>query len=69
MKNITQLETKRFILRQWQSEDYSHFANINSDPLVMRYYPSVLTESESNAFAKKGKDLISKTQLINNNIN
>lgn len=59
MDDIAQLETNRLILRQWQAQDYAHFAKINNDPLVMEYYPSILTELESNALAKRIEDLIS----------
>ena len=60
MEKITQLKTDRLLLRQWQSEDYPPFARLNNDPIVMAYYPSVLTEPESNALAEKIKDLISQ---------
>lgn len=47
------IETKRLLLRQWQESDFAEFAVINSDPEVMRYFPAVMTESESNSWAKQ----------------
>lgn len=41
------LETKRLVLRQWENEDYPHFARMCADPEVMKYFPSTLSESES----------------------
>lgn len=60
MKKLSQLETKRLLLRQWRDDDYSPFAALNNDPIVMAYYPSVLTEPESNTMAKKIEDLITQ---------
>ncbi len=41
------LETDRLILRDWKDEDLEHFARINSDPIIMEYYPSRLDEAAS----------------------
>lgn len=60
MNEVIQLETKRLLLRQWQADDYVSFAKISNDPHVMEYYPSILSELESNALAKRISDLISK---------
>ena len=60
MVKVTELETERLILRQWVESDYSLFALMNSDPEVMKFYPSILTGTESNTFAKKVKALIEK---------
>lgn len=54
------LETKRLILRQWQDADYPHFARMCADPEVMKYFPSVLTESESHQLADRIRALIDK---------
>ncbi|WP_162046558.1 GNAT family N-acetyltransferase [Vibrio taketomensis] len=47
------LETKRLLLRQWEDADYPHFARMCADPEVMRYFPSTLSEIESNHLADK----------------
>ena len=60
MVNVTELQTERLILRQWHKHDLVPFAEINKDSDVMKYYPSTLTESESNLFAKKLEMLISE---------
>ncbi len=54
------METKRLILRNWLPTDYHQFAELNSDPTVMEFFPKTLSQSESNAFAEKSKTLISK---------
>jgi RimJ/RimL family protein N-acetyltransferase len=42
------LETERLILRPWKDRDRPHFAAINRDPEVRRYYyPSILSQPES----------------------
>ena len=46
-------ETERLVFRQWQDEDKKCFAKMNSDPIVMEYFPKTLSEIESNNFANK----------------
>jgi 3-dehydroquinate dehydratase/shikimate dehydrogenase len=45
--------TKRLILRPWQEEDFEVFAQMNSDPRVMEYFPSVLSRQESDDLANR----------------
>ena len=47
------LETQRLILRHWCEEDLEPFATMNSDPEVMKYFPSVLSHQESNAMVER----------------
>ena len=54
------LETGRLVLRQWKLSDYKPFAALNADPEVMRYFPSPLTEAESNALAFKLETIIAR---------
>ncbi len=42
------IESKRLVLRQWQDSDRQHFAEMNVDTDVMRYFPALLTRQESN---------------------
>lgn len=56
--NKVKLETKRLILRQWKREDFLVFQQLNADPIVMQYFPSVLSKNESNDLAQKMYDLI-----------
>ena len=51
--DITRLETKRLILRQWQYTDFVPFAKLSGDKDVMKYFPNILSRKESNALAKK----------------
>jgi len=55
-----ELKSERLILRQWTEKDYSAFAEINASSKVMEHFPSTLNERESNEFAFKLKDLISR---------
>lgn len=53
MTNVPQLRTKRLILREWKVEDRAPFAHMNRDPLVMEYFPSTLSEDQSNQLADR----------------
>lgn len=56
-----QLETPRLILRQWKDSDFQEFYALNSDIDVMRCFPCVLTQQESNLLAFKFQSIISET--------
>ena len=58
MAKIIEIKTERLLLRQWHNTDYELFERINSDPVVMEYYPSTLTPEESNMMASKIESLI-----------
>ena len=60
MVDIIELKTDRLKMRQWRKEDWPLFAEINSDPVVMAYFPKTLSESESNEMADKIYLLISE---------
>jgi len=60
MSKIIELATKRLTLRQWRQQDWPSFATLNADPVVMEYYPHVLSTEESNAMAKKFQSLIAE---------
>ncbi len=47
------IETKRLILRPWRKEDLEPFARLNADPRVMEYFPSTLSQEESDQMAKR----------------
>lgn len=46
-----ELLTERLRLRQWRASDREPFARINSDPLVMKYFATALSQEESDRFA------------------
>ncbi len=52
------LYTPRLILRQWRESDLEPFAALSADPRVMRYFPSTLDRSESDALARRCAALI-----------
>ena len=43
-------ETDKLVLRSWKSEDLPCFAAINSNPQVMKYFPALLTDEETETF-------------------
>jgi ribosomal-protein-alanine N-acetyltransferase len=42
-----ELETSRVLLRHWREEDFLPWAELNADPLTMRYFPRLLQPEES----------------------
>lgn len=48
-------ETKRLILREWQDSDLAPFVAMGQDPLVMEYFPGLLTPEESSAMIDRIK--------------
>lgn len=46
---LDRLTTERLVLRRWTTEDRRPFAELNSDPEVMRFFPRPLTREESDA--------------------
>ncbi len=53
-------ETERLVLRSWKQEDLPLFIAINRDERVMRYFPSILNESESEEFYNRIQDEFNK---------
>ena len=47
------IETPRLILRPWRDSDLPLFAELNADPVAMRFLLHVLTGEESDAFVKR----------------
>ena len=43
------ITTERLILRHWKNEDFQPYAEMNADPRVREFFPSVLTREESEA--------------------
>jgi len=43
-------ETERLILRSWKPEDLPSFIAMNKDAGVMKYFPSILTDGDSETF-------------------
>ncbi len=44
------IETDRLILRDWKPEDLPLFTAMNKDKHVMRYFPSTLTDEQTESF-------------------
>lgn len=47
------IETPRLLLRDWRPEDLDPFAQMNLDPMVMRYFPNTFTREESRERAER----------------
>ena len=60
MPKIHELETPRLRLREWKVSDRALFAQLNADPRVMEYFPSVLSRSESDALADRIQSLMAR---------
>src|ERR1700730_17381216 len=43
------ITTERLILRSWKEEDFFPFAEMNADPRVREFFPSVLSPEQSDA--------------------
>lgn len=54
------IETPRLLLRSWKEEDILPFANMNSDPNVMKYFLKALSEMESLEFYNRIQDEFSQ---------
>ncbi len=48
-------ETKRLIARDYLPSDYLPFSEMNADKDVMKYFPSILTKQESDAFLDRNQ--------------
>ena len=48
-----ELTTERLILRRWRDSDREPFARMNADPIVMEFFPAVLSREESDALVDR----------------
>ena len=58
MTQVIEIKTERLNLRQWKKEDYPAFARLNADSEVMKYYPDILSQLESNDMAERFEALL-----------
>jgi RimJ/RimL family protein N-acetyltransferase len=47
------ITTERLILRPWKNEDFLPYAEMNADPRVREFFPSILTREESDAEVRR----------------
>lgn len=50
MRQMIFAETERLIIRSWKPEDLPLFVSINKDGRVMRHFPALLTDEETETF-------------------
>ena len=48
-----ELRTERLRLRRWRDADRAPFAALNADPVVMEFFPALLTRAESDRFVDR----------------
>jgi RimJ/RimL family protein N-acetyltransferase len=48
----SELRTDRLLLRDWREADLAPFAEMNTDPAVMEFFPSLLDDRESDELAR-----------------
>ena len=58
--SLIEFDTERLRLRQWCEEDRAPFAQLNSDPRVMEFFPAPLSRAESDAMAHRCRSLIAE---------
>lgn len=51
------LQTSRLLLREWRDSDRAAFAEMNRNPLVMRFFPGLMERRASDAFVDRLQDL------------
>ena len=47
------ISTQRLLMRRWTESDVMPFAEMNADPSVMRFFPSLMSHEQSAAFVKR----------------
>ncbi len=57
------ISTPRLLLREWQSSDTAPFIAMNSDPEVMRYFPSLLTAAQTQSMIERIMDAFTKNKF------
>jgi ribosomal-protein-alanine N-acetyltransferase len=50
-----EIRTERLLLRRWELRDREPFAALNADPVVMEFFPAVLSRAESDAFVDRAE--------------
>ena len=60
MAGLIEFETARLRLRHWIASDREPFAALNADPKVMKYFPTPLERSASDAMADRCQALIAE---------
>lgn len=53
------IETPRLLLRNWRESDREFFHEINSDPVVMEFFPALRSREESDALMDRVQTMIS----------
>ena len=54
------IRTERLLLRRWRDTDLEPFAELNADPIVMQYMPTVLDRAGSDALVERFRDQLDR---------
>lgn len=57
-------ETERLIARDYLTNDYLPFSQMNADEQVMKYFPARLTQNESNAFLDRIQEELNHLDMV-----
>ena len=57
---VSELRTERLLLRRWREADKEPFAELNSDPVAMEHFPSLLSREQSDAAVDRFDGLIAE---------
>ena len=60
VNKLIEIDTERLRLRQWRTQDLEPFAQLNADPKVMEFFPTVLDRGGSDAMASRCQSLIAE---------
>ncbi|MCW5706460.1 GNAT family N-acetyltransferase [Shinella sp.] len=55
--------TRRLVLRNWEEKDRDLFHEINSDPVVMEFFPFLRTRAQSDELFERIRGIIAETGL------
>jgi RimJ/RimL family protein N-acetyltransferase len=56
-QTLPELETPRLCLRQWRATDLEPFAQMNRDPAVMEYFPTLSSREQSDGIVVRTEQL------------
>ncbi len=51
------IRTPRLVMRRWREEDLGAYAEMNADPVVMRYFPATLDRAASDGSVRRIEEL------------
>ena len=59
-RRFDSIRTPRLVMRRWREEDLGAYAEMNADPVVMRYFPSTLDRAASDGSVRRIEQLFDR---------